>query len=47
VIGDGDVIHPAHEQLLMQLFRVRITVWKIQAAEKPFFRARAVTRVNM
>jgi hypothetical protein len=47
VIGDGDVIHPALEQLLMQLFWVRITVGKIKAAEEPFFRARAVTRVNM
>ncbi len=47
VIRDGDVIHPAHKQLLMQLFWVRITVGKFQAPEKPFFRARAVTRVNM
>jgi hypothetical protein len=31
----------------MQLFWVRITVGKIQTAEEPFFRARAVTRVNM
>lgn len=47
MIRDGDVIHPALEQLGMQLFRVRITVGKIQASEKPFFRTRAVTRVNM
>ena len=47
VIGDGDVIHPALEQLFMQLFWVRITVGKIKTAEEPFFRARAVTRVNM
>ena len=47
VIGDGDVIHPVHDQLLMQLLWIRITVGKIQTAEEPFFRARAVTRVNM
>jgi len=47
VIGDGDVIHPRLDQLLVQLFWVRITVGKIQTAEEPFFRARAVTRVNM
>jgi hypothetical protein len=47
VIGDGDKIHAAGEQLLVQLFWVRITVGKIQTAEKPFFRASAVTRVNM
>ena len=47
VIGDGDVIHPAFKQLLVELFWVRITVGKIQTAEEPFFRAHAVTRVNM
>lgn len=47
VIGDGDEIHPAFEQLLVQLFWVRITVGKIQTAKEPFFRARAVARVNM
>jgi hypothetical protein len=47
VIGNGDKIHATGEQLLVQLFWVRITVGKIQTAEKPFFRARAVTRVNM
>ncbi len=47
VIGDGDEIHSMLEQLLVQLFWVRITVGKIQAAEEPFFRARAVARVNV
>lgn len=47
VIGDGDEIHPTLEQLLVQLFWVRITIGKIQTAEEPFFRARAVARVNV
>jgi len=47
VIGNGDVIHSVHEQLLIELFWIRITVGKIKAAEEPFFRARAVARVNM
>src|SRR5437660_11279303 len=44
VIGNGDVIHPVHEQLLMQLLWVRRTVGKTQTAQQPLFRARAVTR---
>jgi hypothetical protein len=47
VIGNGDEIHPTLEQLLVQLFWVGITVGKIQTAKEPFFRARAVARVNV
>ena len=37
VIGDGDVVHPDHEQFLMELRWVGIAVRKIEAAEEPFF----------
>src|SRR5215472_9132815 len=37
VITDGDEIHPALEQLAMQLAWIRIAVRKIQPAEQPFF----------
>ena len=47
VIGDGDVIHPALEQLLIQLRWIGIAIGKIESAEKPFFRTRTMARVNM
>src|SRR6266480_3574447 len=47
VIGDGDKVHPALDQLPMKLARVGIGVGKIKPAEKPFFRARAEARVNV
>src|SRR5438552_426565 len=47
VIGDGDEIHPALDQLSMEFARVGIGVGKIKPAEKPFFRARAETGVNV
>src|SRR6266480_1918824 len=47
VIGDGDEIHPALDQLSMELARVGIGVGKIKPAEKPFFRARAEAGVNV
>src|SRR2546421_1056539 len=47
VVGNGDEIHPALDQLSMELARVGIGVGKIKPAEKPFFRARAEPRVNV
>ena len=47
VVGNGDVIHSPFEQFFIQLFRVRIAVWEIETAKEPFFRARAVARMNM
>jgi len=40
VVGDGDKIHPAFDQLSMQLARVGIGIGKIEPPKKPFFRAR-------
>ena len=47
VVCDGDVIHPALDQLPVQFIRIRIAVREIKTAEQPFFRARTVARVNM
>ena len=47
VVGNGDVIHPRFEQLAMQFLRIGIAVRKIETTEEPFFRARAVARMNM
>src|SRR5438552_15385662 len=47
VVGEGDEVHSALEQLPMQLARVGIRIRKIESAEKPFFRARAKARVNV
>ena len=47
MIGDGDVIHAAFEQALIQLLWIGIAVREIESAEKPFFRTRTMARVNM
>ena len=47
VVGDSDKIHPALQQLSMQLAGIGIGVGKIKPAEKPFFRARAEAGVNV
>jgi hypothetical protein len=47
VIGNGNVIHPTFAQLFVQLLWIGIAVGKIEAAEKPFFRARTMARVDM
>src|SRR5947207_4298791 len=47
VIGDGDVIHGALAQLLIEPARVGVAVGKLQSSKEPFFRARAVARVDM
>ena len=40
VVGDGDKIHPAFDQLSIQLTRIGIGIGKIEPPKKPFFRAR-------
>src|SRR6185436_8208686 len=47
VIGNGNVIHPTFTQLFVQLLWIGIAVRKIESAEKPFFRARTMARVDM
>ena len=47
VIGDGHEIHPTFAQLFVQLLWIGIAVGKIEAAKKPFFRARTMARVDM
>jgi hypothetical protein len=47
MIGDGYVIHPTFAQLFVQLLWIGIAVGKIESAEKPFFRARTMARVDM
>jgi hypothetical protein len=47
VVCNGDVIHPTFTQLFIQLLWVGVAVGEIESAEKPFFRARAMARVDM
>ena len=47
VIGDRHIVHAAFEQLLVQLLRIRVTIWKIETTEQPFLGARAITRVGV
>jgi hypothetical protein len=47
MIRDGDVIHPAFEQLVVQLLWIRIAVGKIESAEKPLFRPRTMSGMDM
>jgi len=47
VIGNSNVIHPTFAQLFIQLLWIGIAVGKIEAAEKPFFRARTMARMDM
>ena len=47
VVGNGDVVHSALEQLFIELFRIGIAVREIETAKEPFLRASAVARVNM
>jgi hypothetical protein len=47
VIGNGNVIHPTFTQLLIQLLWIGIAVGEVESAEKPFFRARTMARVDM
>lgn len=47
VVGNGDVIHSSFEQFFVELFRIGIAVGEIETAKEPFFRARAVARMNM
>ena len=47
VVGNGDVVHSPLQQFFIQLFRVGIAVGEIETAKEPFFRARAVARMNM
>src|SRR4029434_9013914 len=47
VVGNGDVVHSPFEQFFIQLLRVGIAVREIQTTKEPFFRARAVARMNM
>ena len=47
VIGDGDVIHAALAQLLIKPARIGVAIGKLQPAKEPFFRARAVARVDV
>src|SRR5437870_5118465 len=47
VIGDRDEIHPALEQLSMQLPRIGIGIGEIEPPEKPFLGPVAEARVNV
>ncbi len=47
VIGNGNVVHPTFAQLFVQVLRIGIAIGKIESAEKPFFRARTMARVDM
>ena len=47
VVGNGDIVHSPFEQFFIQLFRVGIAVGEIETTKEPFFRARAVARMNM
>src|SRR5262249_61739913 len=47
VISNGDVIHPAFEQLVVQLLWIRIAVGKIESPEKPLFRPRTMAGMEM
>src|ERR1043166_578106 len=47
VVGNGDEVHPAFAQQAVQFARVAVAVGKIESAKKPFFRARAETRMNV
>jgi hypothetical protein len=47
VVGNGDVVHSAIQQFFIQLVRIGIAVGEIQTTKEPFFRARAVARMNM
>ena len=47
VVGNGDVIHFPLQQFFIKLLRVGIAVGEIETAKEPFFRARAVARMNM
>src|SRR5882757_5383887 len=44
MIGNGHVIHPTFAKLFVQLLWIGIAVGKIEAPEKPFFRARTMAR---
>ena len=47
VVGNGDVVHSALQQFFIQLLRIGIAVREIQTTKEPFFRARAVARMDM
>jgi hypothetical protein len=47
VIGNGNVVHPTFAQLFVQVLWIGIAIGKIESAEKPLFRARAMSRVDM
>jgi hypothetical protein len=47
VVGNGDVVHSAIQQFFIQLLRIGIAVGEIQTTKEPFFRARAVARMDM
>jgi hypothetical protein len=47
MVGNGNEIHSAFEQLAMQFARIGIGIGKVEPPEKPFLRAGAVTRVNV